>query len=102
MVDLDIQRYIDVAVVSGVAGYEKPDAEIFHRALSAAGVAPEDAMHVGDNRRDDVEGAESVGIRAVLIDRTGRQAAYFGPAPERPAGIVVSSLLEIPDLLGLP
>jgi REG-2-like HAD superfamily hydrolase len=102
MVDLDIQRYIDVAVVSGVAGYEKPDPEIFHHALHAAGMGPEDAVHVGDNRRDDVAGAEAVGMRAILIDRTGPQSASFGPAPKRPATIVVSSLLEVPDLLGLP
>ncbi len=102
MVDLDMRHHVDVAVVSGLAGVEKPDAEIFHHALSAAGVAPEEAIHVGDNIRDDVEGAEAVGIRGILIDRTGARAAYFGPAPDRPPPIVVRSLLEIPDLLGLP
>jgi putative hydrolase of the HAD superfamily len=102
MVDLDIQRFVDVAVVSGVAGYEKPDPEIFHHALNAAGVRAEEAIHVGDNRRDDVEGAAAVGIRAILIDRRKASSAYFGPAPDEPAAIVVSSLLEIPDLLGLP
>lgn len=102
MVDLDIHRYVDVAVVSGVAGYEKPDPEIFHQALNVAGVGPHEAVHVGDNRRDDVDGAEAVGIRAILIDRRRGGAAYFGPTPEEPASIVVSSLIEIPALLGLP
>jgi putative hydrolase of the HAD superfamily len=102
MVDLEIRRHVDVAVVSGIAGYEKPDAEIFQQALAATGVAPEDAVHVGDSIRDDVEGAESVGIRGILVDRSGARAAYFGPAPDRPPRIVVTSLLEVPDLLGLP
>jgi putative hydrolase of the HAD superfamily len=102
MVDLEIRHHVDVAVVSGLAGYEKPDAEIFQQALAAAGVAPAEAVHVGDNIRDDVEGAEAVGIRGILVDRTGARPAYFGPSPDRPAPIVVSSLLEVPDLLGLP
>ncbi len=102
MVDLNMREHVDVAVVSGQAGVEKPDAEIFQYALDAAGVGPEEAIHVGDNLRDDVEGAEAVGIRGILIDRTGARAAYFGPAPDRAAPIVVRSLLEIPDLLGLP
>jgi REG-2-like HAD superfamily hydrolase len=110
MVDLDIRRLVDVAVVSGLAGYEKPDPEIFQQALTAVGAKPAEAVHVGDNIRDDVEGAEAVGIRAILIDRSGvsgsdmpnlPKAAYFGPAPDRPATTIVSSLLEIPDLLGL-
>jgi putative hydrolase of the HAD superfamily len=102
MVDLAIRHHVDVAVVSGLAGYEKPDAEIFQQALAAAGVAPQDAIHVGDSLRDDVEGAEAVGIRGILINRTGALMPSFGPVPDRPAPIVVSSLLEVPDLLGLP
>jgi putative hydrolase of the HAD superfamily len=102
MVDLEIRHHVDVAIVSGLAGYEKPDAEIFQQALAAAGVAPEEAVHVGDSIRDDVEGAEAVGIRGILVDRNGARAAYFGPTPDRPPPIIVSSLLEVPDLLGLP
>jgi putative hydrolase of the HAD superfamily len=102
MVDLNMRHHVDVAVISGVAGMEKPDPEIFQHALSAAGVTPEQAIHVGDNIRDDVEGAEAVGIRGILIDRTGARGASFGPAPDRPPPIIVRSLLEIPDLLGLP
>ena len=72
MVGLGIRQYFDCVVVSGLSGVEKPDAEIFQCALEAAGVRPEEAIHVGDSLRDDVRGAEAVGIRAVLLDRFGR------------------------------
>ena len=102
MVDLNMRHHVDVAVISGVAGVEKPDAEIFHLAVEAAEVAPAEAVHVGDNIRDDVEGAEAVGIRGILIDRTGARTPNFGPAPDGHPPLLVKSLLEVPDLLGLP
>jgi putative hydrolase of the HAD superfamily len=102
MVDLDLRHLVDVAVVSGLAGVEKPDPAIFLQALDAAGATPEQAIHVGDNVRDDVEGAEAVGIRGILVDRNSARMPMFGPALERQDTIVVASLLDIPDLLGLP
>ena len=43
---------LTVAVVS----IEKPDPRIFELALTACGVGPEAAVHVGDSRRTDVAG----------------------------------------------
>jgi REG-2-like HAD superfamily hydrolase len=127
MVGLGIRDYFHCVVVSGLSGVEKPDAEIFQRALEAAGVRPEEALHVGDSLRDDVQGAEAVGIRAVLLDRfgrydnetagnrtaTGRQAdgatggAVIALSPSSPVSppadsrLVIRSLLDLPVLLGL-
>lgn len=95
MVYLDIRRYFDVAVVSALAGVEKPDAEIFRRALEAAAVGAGQAVHVGDNPRDDVEGAQAVGIRGVLVDREGRFA------PLIPAGASSISVSPVPPALSL-
>jgi putative hydrolase of the HAD superfamily len=77
-------------VTSARAGAAKPDARIFEQALQLAGVAPEQAVHVGDSIENDVEGARALGIRAVLVARDGA-------APE---GVeAVSSLSELPALL---
>ena len=43
-------------------------------ALERATVAPEEAVHVGDQHRSDVLGARAVGIHPVLIDRGGWHA----------------------------
>jgi putative hydrolase of the HAD superfamily len=58
-------------VSSAVAGARKPDPAIFEPALELAGCAPEEALHVGDTREEDVAGARAAGIRPLLIDRGG-------------------------------
>src|SRR5262245_10839498 len=61
----------DPIVVSCEAGVEKPGPGIFERALSAAGVAPEEALHVGDDLVGDYEGARGAGLTGVLLVRRG-------------------------------
>ena len=63
--------YLDFAVGSEGVGIEKPHPAIFEAALGQADVAPEECLHVGDQVRSDVLGAQGVGMMAVLIDRTG-------------------------------
>jgi len=48
----------------------KPNPDIFKHAISKLNVKPEEAMFIGDNVEADYKGAESVGIHALLIDRT--------------------------------
>lgn len=67
-----VGRLLDGAISSAVAGARKPDPVIFEPALELAGVGPGQAIHVGDTREEDVEGARSAGIRPLLIDRNGK------------------------------
>jgi putative hydrolase of the HAD superfamily len=55
-------------VYSMDVGHAKPRPEPFLAALLALGVAPHEALHVGDNERTDVGGALGVGMRAVRVD----------------------------------
>jgi putative hydrolase of the HAD superfamily len=104
MTELGIYGHFQSIAVSGLVGVEKPDPGIFLHALQATGVRPENAIHVGDNPRDDVEGAEAVGIRGVLLDRSHRAAPVM-PGHELAArpddGQRINSLEELPRLLGL-
>jgi putative hydrolase of the HAD superfamily len=54
-------------------GIEKPDPRIFRIALEEAGCGPGEMVHVGDALDGDVAGARSTGIRAVWLNRDGRQ-----------------------------
>lgn len=45
---------------------EKPNPTIFLKACELLGVNPEDAVHVGDDRRNDVWGARDAGCDAWL------------------------------------
>jgi putative hydrolase of the HAD superfamily len=55
-------------VDSHVVGVAKPAAEIFSHALDPLGVAPEQAVYVGDTLRYDVSGARAAGLFPVHFD----------------------------------
>lgn len=93
LTEWEVAHLFDVMVISGKEGIEKPDPKIFQLATERTGVEPEESVYVGDHPRIDVEGAETVGMTAVLIDRRGRFPDFIG---ER-----ITSLEELPALLGL-
>lgn len=75
-----LREYFDVVIDSSLVGIEKPDPAIFRAALDALGVAPEEALYVGDLYDVDVVGARAAGMEAVLLtssssDRGCRTAA---------------------------
>src|SRR5919205_3755322 len=73
LLHLEIHTYFSSRTISGTTGIEKPDPRIFALALESLGVAPEEAAHVGDSVRHDVEGARRAGLTPVLIDRLNTQ-----------------------------
>jgi putative hydrolase of the HAD superfamily len=81
---------VDDVLTSAEEGEAKPGTRMLRRALDEAGVAPQDAVHVGDSVEHDVAGALAAGMRAVLLDREGAR-------PDVPAGVaVVSDLAAAP------
>ena len=71
----------------------KPHPSIFRAALHRIGATADEALMVGDSMKHDVLGASQVGMRAVLLARSGLVG-------DRPQDIpVISSLLELPALL---
>jgi putative hydrolase of the HAD superfamily len=64
-----IDSYFELAVASLEEGMEKPDPRLFSLTLERLGATPDETLHVGDDPIDDVEGATSVGMTAVLLDR---------------------------------
>jgi len=90
---LGLSRAFEVVVASAAFGRSKPDPAIFLAAVRRLGVRPEEAWHVGDHPVADLAGARRAGLRALLIDRSGRgDAATAGPH-------VIRSLEEIPTRL---
>jgi putative hydrolase of the HAD superfamily len=63
-----VERVVD----SGDVGFEKPDPRIFELALAAVGVHPEQAVHVGDSVRADVDGARNAGVTPLHLEPVGR------------------------------
>jgi putative hydrolase of the HAD superfamily len=65
---LGLAGALDFVLDSARVGVEKPDPRIFRLALERAGVAPREAVYVGDLYSIDVLGARAVGMDAVLLD----------------------------------
>jgi putative hydrolase of the HAD superfamily len=63
---------VDAIVDSRRHGRVKPHPTIFQSALGQLGVAASEAVMVGDSLAEDVEGAEALGMRALLVDREDR------------------------------
>jgi putative hydrolase of the HAD superfamily len=85
---------VDAVLGSRAHGRTKPHETIFRALLDTLEVAPDDAAMVGDSLEDDVEGAEALGMRAILLDRERRHPEYDG--------IRLEDLYGLPAALGLP
>ena len=71
MAALGLDRHIHAVVSSAWVGYEKPHPNIFAAALERAGdPSPANVWMVGDNPVADILGAETCGIRGVLVRRS--------------------------------
>jgi putative hydrolase of the HAD superfamily len=73
--DLDvigIGHYFHASLSAPRLGCAKPGAAIFHLACDALGVAPAEALYVGDDPQLDIEGAQRAGLRAMWINRFDR------------------------------
>ncbi|KAA8517990.1 hypothetical protein F0562_015464 [Nyssa sinensis] len=63
---LNCDQWFDAVAVSAEVAAEKPNPTIFLKACELLGVKPEDAIHVGDDRRNDIWGARDAGCDAWL------------------------------------
>ncbi len=70
-----IRHYFEFEVISALECCEKPQPEIFRRALAKAQVAPDRVLFVGDSLEEDYRAAMQLGMRAVLIDRHDKHAS---------------------------
>ncbi|MDQ3070526.1 MAG: HAD family hydrolase [Acidobacteriota bacterium] len=84
----ELEGLISATVSSSGHGYMKPHPSIFQAALTLAGVTAEESVMVGDSYAHDIAGAQSLGMRGILIARGSER-------PEAPGCAVVGSLHEI-------
>ena len=86
---------IDGAVYSSEIDWAKPHPGAFRAAMQAVGVSdPARCVFIGDRPYDDVHGAKSAGMRAILIPHSS-VPSYDGTEPDA----VIERLAELPDLL---
>jgi len=90
-----VLHLIDGAVYSSEIDWNKPHPAAFQAAMAAVGVSdPTRCVFVGDRPYDDVFGAKSIGMRAVLIPNND-VPRYEGATPDA----VISRLSELAPLI---
>ena len=82
-----------VAISSSDHGYMKPHPSIFAEGLRRMAVEADEAVMVGDSLAHDIEGARRLGMRGILVARSGLSK---GAPPDVP---VIQSLRELKGLL---
>ncbi|GBC84815.1 Pyrimidine 5'-nucleotidase YjjG [bacterium HR11] len=87
---LGLGPWLDVVVYSSAVGSAKPEATIFLEACRRAGVAPAEALHVGDDPDLDYRGARRAGLQA-----RWRIHGDAPTAPDIPAADRLQDLREV-------
>jgi putative hydrolase of the HAD superfamily len=90
--EIGVLPYIEHLAFSGELGIWKPGPQIFQHVLDALGTTAHESVFVGDSPREDIRGAQAIGMRAVWMR-----------SPEFPLGDVLpeATIETLPELLPL-
>ncbi|MDQ1596810.1 MAG: putative hydrolase of the superfamily [Microbacteriaceae bacterium] len=90
---------VERVIASGDLGVAKPDRRIFEHACQMFGVAPADAVYVGDRLATDAIGAAEAGLIGVWLDRPRAATDAQRELAAASAVLVIDSLEALPALL---
>lgn len=90
----DAAEYFDFAFLAEEVGASKPAPDMFQAALRKTGVAAASVVHVGDNPKHDIHGAQAMGMRTVWMNN--RQAQWTGGTP---ADREINNLRQLPEAI---
>ena len=65
---LGLDEYFSFGYCAADVRAKKPDPAMFKRALDHAAVQPSEAVHIGDNVVDDVQGAQAAGMATIWVN----------------------------------
>jgi putative hydrolase of the HAD superfamily len=87
----------DAEVFSNAVALTKPDPRIYLHCCELLGVEPHEAVFVGDGANDELDGAQRVGLRAILIHKAGQDPVW--PEVRTWDGLRVTSIPEVLEVL---
>jgi putative hydrolase of the HAD superfamily len=77
-------RYFEQVFVSAELGMIKPDPEIYRHVARELGIEPAEMVFI-DNKKVNVEGAESIGVTGHVFTGAGELRAFLSSLAEGPA-----------------
>jgi HAD superfamily hydrolase (TIGR01549 family) len=93
LAELGLLPYLEHMDFSGEIGFWKPNPRIFQHALHKLEVGSEEAVFVGDNPREDIGGAQGVGMRGIWM-----RSVEFPLGDARPDA-TIEALAELPPII---
>lgn len=93
--EYDLLRFLDARITSGDVGYLKPHPHIYKLILEMLDVRPDQAVFVGDRPKNDIAGANAVGLISVLLVPSHLERELDGVVPD----YTITSLSDLLPLL---
>jgi HAD superfamily hydrolase (TIGR01509 family) len=91
----NLLHYFDARLTAADIGFVKPHPDIYHALLDRLEVSPKQAVFVGDRPKNDIAGANAVGLHSVLMDPPHLDYELDGVVPD----YTISSLSELLPIL---
>jgi HAD superfamily hydrolase (TIGR01662 family) len=95
---IGLEGYFDSIVTSVDVGHQKPDEEIFRKALERLRVKANETVMIGNRIKTDILGANKLGITSVYFKWNDRYLEDITSPLEKPA-YTISSLKELLQIL---
>lgn len=78
----DLLSYFDARVTAADVGFVKPHPNIYYALLDMMQITPDRAVFVGDRPKNDIAGANAVGLISVLMDPPHLERELSGVVPD--------------------
>ena len=94
---IGIADYFAFSISAEKVGARKPRPNVFRAALYHGKVKPQEMIHIGDDPRDDVFGAQQLGIHTIWFNPGKKR--WSDHSDQEPPTSIVHCLSEIPDII---
>ena len=92
---MGLDTYFSFAINAADVGASKPAPDMFMRALAISGASPNQTIHIGDNRIDDIEGANKVGLYTIWVNLKNREKDSVATSTVYDLYSIKSAVIEI-------
>ena len=93
--EIDIKKYFSAFSYSDETGVAKPHPKAFDFVLKQLDCLPENALHIGDIERTDIEGAKKVGMKAIRYDGDPDSHLAYPKSEQSKADFIATDWNEI-------
>ena len=92
---MGLDTYFSFSINAADVGASKPAPDMFMQALALSGASTNQAIHIGDNRIDDIEGANKVGFYTIWVNLKNSEKDSVATSTVHDLYSIESAVIEI-------